>query len=168
MRLAAIKAQGYTLIEILVVLFIVSIVASVALLTISHNENKQLQMFANDLAQTVVLAKEQAMLEPTVLGVRFTDDSFNFLNYDPAAADKKNIWHLRQDTILGKREIPKNIELSVEIKQEKNLTENIPQVIISTNGDLTPFKIFVGKKGKKPRYVIIGQADGSITNQELS
>ena len=57
--------NGFTLIELLVVIFIISIVTSVALLSISRNENKQLEAFTNELVQTVTLAEEQAMLQPS-------------------------------------------------------------------------------------------------------
>ena len=46
--------------------------------------------------------------------------------------------------------------------------DQLPQVVISTNGDITPFTIYVGKKGKSPRYVIKGDADGNITSKLLS
>ena len=42
-----------------------------------------------------------------------------------------------------------------------------PQIVISTNGDVTPFTIYVGRKGKKPLYAISGDADGNVTSREL-
>lgn len=164
------ETNGYTLIEILVVIFIISIVTSVALLSIRQNENKQMETFANELTQAMQLAEEQAMLQPMVMGLSLNDNSFQFSSY---LKDEKNTnWIPLDDSALGKHRIPRNIQLGVEVASQKNDADkekkNIPQIIISTNGDITPFVIYVGKKGQKPRYAIKGDADGSITNKALT
>jgi len=69
---------GFTLIEILVVILIISIVTSVALLSISRNENRQLETFTKDLVQTLTLAQEQAMLQPAVLGLAIERHTYQF------------------------------------------------------------------------------------------
>lgn len=169
------RQAGYTLIEILIVLFIISIVTTVALLSISRNENKQLESFANELTQMVTLAEEQAMLQPTVLGLTFSEHSFQFSSLDTSNRDEKknkNTWIPLQDTRLAKRDIPSNIQLKIEVgnkslSMDDEEENHSPQIIISTNGDITPFTIYVGQKGGKPRYVITGNADGNVTSKEL-
>lgn len=164
---------GFTLIELLVVIFIISIVTSVALLSVGHNENRQLESFANELAQRVTLAEEQAMLQPAVLGLILDESSYQFAAYSPAVGDKKPTWTPIQDKILGQHPIPRDIELGVEVggkhftKTDEEETTKDPQVIISTNGDLTPFTIYIGKRGKTPRYVIRGDADGNVVTSLL-
>lgn len=165
-------SRGYTLIEILIVLFIISIVASVALLSISRNDNRQLESFANDLTQILSLAEEQAMLQPAVIGLALNEDSYQFASFDAVAKEKKTAWIPLQDTILGKHGIPRGIQIDVEVDGNRlsieNAVKNIPQIIISTNGDITPFTIYVSKSGEKPRYMIRGDADGNVTNKLLS
>lgn len=173
--------RGFTLVEILVVLFIISIVTSVAMLSISHNQNKKVETFANELTQLLTLAEEQAMLQPAILGVSFSSQSFQFASFEAVNETKKG-WVLLNDSILGKRTIPKNIQVNIKAgnvqfdakdneeseEQDEEVEVFHPQIIISTNGDVTPFAIYVGKSGEKPLYVIIGDADGSITNKALS
>jgi general secretion pathway protein H len=168
---------GFTLIEVLVVIFIISIVTSVALLSLSRNENRQLESFANEFAQIMTLAEEQAMLQPSVLGLSFNDHSFQFSVYQSAVEgeEKKHAWAPLQDNLLGSHVIPNSIQLSVKLdgksapsSGEEENTMNVPQIIISTNGDVTPFTIYVSKKGQKPRYAIRGEADGNITSKSLS
>jgi general secretion pathway protein H len=165
---------GFTLIELLVVIFIISIVTSVALLSIGRNENRQLESFANELAQRVTLAEEQAMLQPAVLGLRVDEFSYQFVTYNPSSGEKKPTWIPVQDKILGGQYlIPRDIELGVEVggkhlaTSDEEDTIKHPQVVISTNGDLTPFTIYVGKKGKSPRYIIRGEADGNVVTTLL-
>jgi general secretion pathway protein H len=157
--------KGYTLIEILVVLFIISIIACVALLTISQSQNKQLQTFAVELTQLVMLAEEQAMLQSTVLGLHFSDHGFQFARYRPSAEYKKNAWEPLQDRLLNRHTIPDDIEIGLEVNHGRINKNKDPQIVISANGEITPFTIFVGKKGQKPHYVITASADGSVINQ---
>lgn len=164
--------SGFTLIEILVVIFIMSIVTSVALLSVGRNENRQLESFAKELVQTVTLAQEQAMLQPSVLGLSIEKHAYQFAAYRLAENKKKNVWSPLTDHLLGIHTIPHNVELTVEMGGQKIAQEDdvahAPQVVISTNGDITPFTIYIGKKGKSPRYVIKGDADGTITSKLLS
>lgn len=172
------SVKGFTLIEILVVIFIISIVTSVALLTIGRNENKKIDAFASELTQLISLAEEQAMLQPQVLGFSIDDQSLQFKSMSQVG-DKKN-WSVLQDKLLGTREIPEGIELALRVNGEKpketgdepsseeDTIKKIPQIIISTNGDLTPFTLYIGKRGQKPRYLITGDADGHLTRQSLS
>ena len=155
---------GYTLIEILVVLFIISIVTSVALLTIGRNENKKMETFANELTEMVSLAEEQAMLQPTVLGMSFGKHSFQFASLQTVTDDKKNKWAPFQDAILNKHAIPSGIQVKVQVGNESA----DPRIVMSTNGDVTPFTIYIGKPGEKPSYAVIGDADGKISSKSLS
>lgn len=163
---------GFTLIEVLIVIFIISIVTSVALLSIGHNENKKIETFTNELTQVVSLAEEQAMLQPVILGIAFQENSFQFLRYEHDKDEKESRWIPLNDNVLGKHEIPQGVNVEVKV-QHVNMAEvkekiNVPQIIFSTNGDITPFTIRVGKKGKKPRHAIIGEADGHLTQKTLS
>jgi general secretion pathway protein H len=160
---------GYTLIEILIVLFIISIVTSVAMLSIGRNEDKQMQTFANELAQVMSLAEEQAMLQPVVLGLTLSKHALQFTSYQ----SEKNAWIPFQDSVLGKQSIPHAMQVAIEIGGGRTSSLDMaykknPQVIVSTNGDVTPFTIYIGKKGERARYAVIGDADGNITQQTLS
>jgi general secretion pathway protein H len=165
------RNAGYTLIEILIVLFILGIVTSVALLSINQNDNKRMESFANEITQIMTLAEEQAMLEPNVLGLSITEHAFQFASLQPGKGSKKNSWLPLEDVILGKHHIPRNIQIAIAVGGTPLNVDNLggdPQIIISMNGDITPFTIYVSKKGEKPRYAIIGDGDGNVTNQLLS
>lgn len=168
------SARGFTLIEILVVIFIMSIVTSVALLTISRNQNRQLEAYSRELQQTLALLEEEAMLKPSVLGVSIEGNRLQLSSYHPAEGEKKSAWKASQET-KGVYDIPRNIELSLEMSG-KNISlahddekeNHAPHIVISTNGDITPFTIYVARKGKSPRYVIKGDANGNISSQLLT
>ncbi len=158
--------EGYTLLELLVVLVIISIVAGMAVLTIGHNDNKELQAFTQSLAQSLTLAEEQALLQPTTLGLAFTPSSFRF--YEHRQSRSQMAWEPLSGPEMGQHAIPADIQVSLQIAQARAGLPpkgNTPSILISTNGSLTPFVILIGKKNKRPRYQVIGRADGSILSQ---
>lgn len=166
---------GYTLIEILIVLFIISIVTSVALLSISRSQNHELATFTTELTQLLSLAEEQAMLQPAVLGLTIKNDALQFSSYRAIPEEKKNVWTPLVNSILTKQHIPDDVEIGINVANKKNTDDSDdekknsnPQIIISTNGDITPFSIYIGRKGEKPRYVIKGDTDGKISSKALS
>jgi general secretion pathway protein H len=164
--------RGYTLIEILVVIFIISLVTSVAVLSIGRNENKQVEAFANQLTQMLSFAEEQAMLQPNVLGLSFNKHSLQFSSLQIEQDGTKQNWIPLNDNVLGKRDFPGDIEIGIQVgnalaNNDDQTVKDVPQIIISTNGDFTPFTIYVGRKGKKPLYVISGDENGTVTNKEL-
>lgn len=166
------RAAGFTLIELLVVLFIISIVTTTTLMTISHNENRDIETFAKELTQMVSLAEEQAMLEPNVLGISLASNSVRFSSLGKDTETNKSVWLPLEDRTLNNFVIPGNIQVSLEVAGGKvdivNGKNAIPQIIISTNGDVTPFVMYVGKKGKKPLYAITADADGNVASTALS
>lgn len=156
------KHKGYTLIEILIVIFIISIVSTVALVTIGHNKNRRLETIAKQITQMLTLAEEQAMLQPAMLGLYINESSFQFLIYQQQ-------WTVLQDKSLRSHSIPDNVALTFEnpTSTDNNDDSLTPQIIISTDGDITPFTLYIGNKGDAPRYVIKGEADGTVTSQML-
>lgn len=177
--------KGYTLIEILIVIVIISIVSTVALLSIGHNKNRRIESLAKQLTQMLSLAEEQAMLQPVVLGVSINERTITFLSYQPTDNNKNMHWVPVDDKTLKQRSIPDGIQVDVSsstsstvIASERSERGNPgdgstseestmqPQIVISPNGDVTPFTISIGQEGSAPLYVVKGEADGTISIQE--
>lgn len=159
--------HGFTLLEMLVVLFIIGVVMSVALLTLSYNDNRRLEGVANELVQIITLAEERAMLQPMVVGLSYSEHQLQFLRLKTAASENKNAWQPVPATLLSSATIPNDIQVNVVANDNPKALqaggERSPQIIFSTNGEVTPFTIYVGKKGEKPRYAVKGEANGYIT-----
>lgn len=163
---------GFTLIEVLIVVLIISIVTSVGVLTISRNTNKEVELFAKEFTQVIKMAEEQAMLQPAELGLVIKEETYQFVEMQKTKDGKASQWSPLDDNVLGVHAIPGHVEVRIATQgsQSKDDNENAqkqPQIVISTNGGVTPFTIYVGKKGAKPRFVITGDADGTITTKPL-
>jgi general secretion pathway protein H len=165
-------AAGYTLIEVLIVIFIISIVTTVTLMTIGRNENRDIETFAKEVTQMVSLASEQAMLQPTVMGISLAPHHIQFTSLQKDKETKKPVWLPMADHVLNDYSIPDNIQVTLQMAGNKielnGSSKTIPQIVISANGDVTPFVMYVGKVGMKPRYVIAADADGNVSSTLLS
>jgi general secretion pathway protein H len=162
------KSAGFTLIEILIVMVIISIVGAASLLSISRNKNSQMENFARQLTNLITLAQQQAMLQPAVIGMTFSDSTVQFYQYQEASAKQPEAWIALQSSALGKHPIPKSLRLVLKM-QDKTIVAKAdqPQLIISTNGDLTPFSIFIGEKEEAARYRVIGSDDGAVSSEKI-
>lgn len=159
------RGHGFTLIEILIVMVILSIVSGIAALTLSHNQQKQFEYLANSLAHTLTLAEEEAMLRPAILGLAFTPDRFQFFVFHPKVANNAAHWQALTDAIFGLHPIAKNIAITLLVQHKKAALDGKPQIIISTSGDITPFTILLGKKESLPSYQVTGYTNGSISSK---
>ena len=153
------KCGGFTLIEILIVMVIISIVSGVAVLTITSNQSKSVEYFANRLTHLIQLSEEEAMLRPATLGLALTPVSFEFYEY-------KKKWLPLSDKIFGRQSIPGSIKISLSVENNNAPLDGRPHIVISPSGDLSSFVIFVGKKNKPPMFKIIGEANGSVKIKE--
>jgi len=167
-----VHAAGFTLIELLVVIFIISIVTTVTLLTIGRNENRDIETFAKELTQMVSLAEEQALLEPAVLGIDVQSTGIAFKTLTKNQESQKSVWEPLTDHVLSRYAIPANMQVSLQVSGNQvdlaDEADSVPPIIISSNGGMTPFILYVGKAGKKPQYAITADADGNVFSTALS
>jgi type II secretion system protein H len=164
---------GFTLIEVLIVMLIVSIVGAVGILSISRNQMSRYQNLAKQITSMLSLAEEESLLQSTVLGLGFSPHSFQFYQFADKTKAEHNPWGTPIDTILGSRRIPDDIQITVKLRNREvpliaDAQNPKPQIIISTSGDIVPFNILIGKAGSKPRYQIIGHANGSLESAPIN
>lgn len=155
--------NGFTLIEILIVMIIISIVAGIAMITIHTNQRKQSETLAHLLVNTIQLAEQEAMLRPATLGLAFTPKNFQF--YIIEHDKEKNIdkWQPLSKP-LGSYKIPDDTKITLNIHDETVPANGEPKLIITPSNDLTPFVILIGKQGQTPYYQITGKANGEVTS----
>jgi len=154
----AVLERGYTLIEILIVMVIISIVAMTAVLSIHVNDNRRLSALAHEIANLISLTEEEALLRPAVLAFVPSQQGFGFVKYD----NDKHQWQALLQKPLDTHVLPNDIELILKIHDKVVPVDSAPQLIFSTNGDITPFIILLGIKDKPSHYQITGESNGEI------
>ncbi|MGV6816488.1 MAG: type II secretion system minor pseudopilin GspH [Thiotrichales bacterium] len=136
------RNQGFTLLELLVVLVIIGIITTLAVVRIGNPLADRLTEEAQRFTRLFQLAKEQAILENREYGIGLSFGGYQFFDY---AEDK---WQpLLTDPVFKPRQWPPGIEPELELEaQPVILSEEPPeqpQLFILSSGENTPFSLFL-------------------------
>jgi general secretion pathway protein H len=162
------KQKGFTLVEVLVVMVIISIVGSISLLSLGYNQNARYEKVGEQIKQMLALSSEESLLQASILGLGFSKDNFQVYRYQDQTDKTNNPWRKIADAALGMHHIPKDVQITVKVggkvipTMKDDMAESQPQLLIDTAGNIIPFTILIGKAGAKPHYQVQGAADGSV------
>ena len=156
------STQGFTLLEIMVVVVIISVLSSFVIVSL-QDRNKSIQ-FTNEakrLNHVIALAREEAILNSEILGLRFRKNGYTFMQRNNAE------WKPYNDRIFGPHEIPQGVEfqllingISTPLPVEKS--PKTPQIAIWPSGEISPFKLNIKSTIIHSVYTLIGNEFGSI------
>lgn len=184
--------RGFTLFELLATVIIIGIVVSLAALSIGDNQSEREHRAANQLAELLALAREQALFRGDDLGILFWRHGYSFFRLEDAR------WQgVDDDPLLRPRELPEGMELTLyleglkvklsplaprsratrrrrtEVDKDKGKDHGrprgkddrdhpMPQVFVLSSGETTPFELRIGD-GSEPDTRLTGDALGHVT-----
>jgi type II secretion system protein H len=143
------RARGFTLMELMVVIAIIGLVTAGVLIKFRGNtRDTQLDQEAQRLDALFDYVREQAELQTRDYGFRINDSGYSFVVFDVLG----NQWRpVDEDDALRERELPAGMksELVVEGRKvvltrkrnAKELDDFAPQVMIFANGDVSSFEL---------------------------
>lgn len=136
-------AFGFTLIEILVVLVVVSIVLAVALLSFGDfGMSRQQQLSLLQLKASMKSAQLEAVLKPMVLGLSITDTGYRYYTYETSADNTQDSWvTLSHDHLSDTHTF--NTGTTVLLNTRTSAEKNQPRIYFLPDGSITPFKLTV-------------------------
>ena len=151
------KNNGFTLIEILVVLLIIGITMGFALMSFGDfGEKRRIIVAAEQFTQYVKLVQQQAILETSTLGINFKNDGYQVLRFKAPAS-----WiALPANSIFHRQHFPKGLVINLRKISHKRGT---PVIIIHSSGDMTAFTLDFGTTKQATLATIIGLRNGTIT-----
>ncbi|MFN3579298.1 MAG: prepilin-type N-terminal cleavage/methylation domain-containing protein [Pseudomonas sp.] len=161
------RQSGFTLMELLVVLVLVGLIASLATLSIGDGAERQLRTETQRLAGVLRLARDELLITGSAdraLGLR--RDGYSFLEL-VVLDDATREWRPVVDPQLGPWMLENQlIELDLEIDgQRRPLPQTQgwePHVQMGNTGEMTPSLITLKVQGKPlVRYIEIG-LEGSV------
>jgi type II secretion system protein H len=131
------RSAGFTLIEILVVVFIIGIISAGVLLSVNlTGRDRDLEKESDRFFSLVNYAREQAQLQTREYGVLMHDDGYQFVAYDA----RRGVWReIYEDEILRVRKLPDGLDF-------KLVVDTRPVVLVPTGEIKKPDP----SKDKKP------------------
>jgi general secretion pathway protein H len=154
-----IKHRGFTLIEVMTVVFIIGVIITFASLSIGQNSDKTLEEEAKRLQYLIKLASEESVLRSTSMAVAFTKEGYQF-----ETVQGGQYVPLEKDKLFRKREFPADMKVDMELQgQEVSFgdQENLPRIFILSSGEMTAFKITLRLEDSQP-YIITGDLMGQV------
>ena len=145
------RIYGFTLIEILVVLLIVTVLVGVTVPRLpGFVDSADLDLEARRLELLLNMARSEAALDYVEFGFDLTDNGYEFVRYDPAVQR----WR-RQESPYHARELPEGLGLELEVSSSDfDLeAENLPAVLILSSGETTPVSITLRSDGRYHRIL---------------
>lgn len=180
------RQQGFTLLEVMVVVLIVGVMVTFASLSIGSRVNEdKLETEARRAEAIIKLASEEAEAKGVEIGLRFTEGGYRLLTLDSSRKwqDYEIGGPLRRRSFqspfaLDLRVEGRPIVLPPELtpEQEKALAESAelksqrendaqrmtPQVLLLSSGEITPFALQLTAPGITASYRIEADALGHV------
>ncbi len=166
------RAGGFTLLEMLVVVFIIGIMAAMFTLSVgvAGGTDRELRREAERLETLLALALEDASFQSRELGLRLYPGRYEFsVQVDP----EEDQWERISGDVFAPRELPKVFALELEIegravnleRSEKDVAKKYqPQLFIFSSGDLSDaFEIRIRSTEEDRSYSLAVAIDGKTT-----
>lgn len=158
------RSRGFTLFEIIVVVFIIGVIVTFASLSISQHSDRYLEDEAKRLHHLIRLATEEAVYRGQELSLLVTPHGYSF------AMLQGPKWEpIEDDPFFHSREFPETMEVKLIVdEQEVDLTdrEKPAQIYLLSSGELTPPFTLVLKGESDADYRIIGRFTGQVIYQQ--
>lgn len=157
--------RGFTLLELLAVLFIIGIIVSFAGLSVGQHSSRALQDEAERLHSLLRLASEEAVLQGRELAVQFSRQDYRFMSLDGAD------WlPIEDDKLLRARELPPSVEVELQlegVKADFGNAENPPRIFVLSSSEMTPFVLTL-RMAEGEAYVLEGGLTGKLDLKRLT
>lgn len=151
------RARGFTLIEILVVVFIIGLVSAGAILAFtSEKRDSQLEQEAERMDSLFTYVREQAELQTRDYGLRIDRLGYSFVVFDVLADQWRPV---DEDDAMRERNFPAGIRPAVVVEgreivldtkkkdSSKQVVDYSPDVLVFANGDVSSFEVTLQRDG---------------------
>jgi len=156
---------GFTLLEVLVVVFIIGIVLSIAVISLPTDHEKALQTEAERIDALIGLAQQEAIIRDREIALEVKTDGYRFLIQDGAAWIPMPDANFRPRTL----EEPMRLDLVMDgvplLKLDPDQgadddNETRPKVFILSSGELSEFTLSVRHPDVPVEFLIHGDVSG--------
>lgn len=163
-------SRGFTLMEIMVVVVLMGILASLAVLSVGGGPRDRLAEEGQRLAALVELQQQEAILSGEIRGVQFSRQGYAILTLD-----KQGTWSPPNATdTLIRHELPEDMALGLWVDNRPAPLEksSFPQILLLNSGEATEFVAVFGLAEDQsldaPLYRVASDAMGRLTVGEVT
>jgi general secretion pathway protein H len=179
------QSRGFTLIELMVVVFLIGLIAAAVVLTPSFGgRDAELEKEGERAYNLLTYVRDKAQLQTHEFGLFLSDTTYQFLTFDP----RRSVWRsVDEDDVLRQRQLPDGLKLRLVVegrqvilksaqeqaredaKKDKDQREKdrVPHIMLFSNGDLTPFQLTLEREGAGRSITMASTDDGKIEEQPL-
>ena len=179
-------ARGFTLIELLVVMVIIAVIASIGVISVNVAARDPAKSDSQQLADLAGLAAEQAIMQGQEYGLRLEAHAYSFYVYDGRT------WRpIQSDNLFYRHELGDEVTLTLQTEGtpatlapppatvqdptaatstapaaatgESAQTQDLPQVLLLSSGEMPPFEIDVTGAATGAVYKVVGTLADGIT-----
>lgn len=147
---------GFTLMELLVVLIILSIVAASIGVKLTLDSSSVVRDEARRLALLLQSAQEQAVLEGKFYSIKFNHHGYKFLTLN----DKGELEEIKNNSIFGHREFAEGIVLGNVLINEKLSSQADQGLLLTPVGTMPP--ITISLLYKENSWQVQSRPDGTV------
>ena len=167
------RSGGFTLIEILVVVVIIAVLTAGMILSVSatSGRDRDLEKESERMLALLNYTREQAEVRTREFGLLCTDNGYQFVNFDP----RRNEWVVVEtDEVMRARELPEGLTFAllvegrpIVLKRPPDSKDLTPQLMLYSNGDMTPFELTLLRDGSERSVAIASTEKGLIEAQPM-
>ncbi|HEY5604682.1 MAG TPA: type II secretion system minor pseudopilin GspH [Gammaproteobacteria bacterium] len=157
------RSRGFTLFEILVVVFVIGVIVTFGSLSISQHSDRYVEDEARRIHHLIRLATEEAVLSAQELSFLITNKGYSFAQLEGPKWEP-----IVDDRFFRQREFPENLKVKMKVYDEDvSLTnpEKPVQIYLLSSGEVTPFTLVLSGESSV-EYTITGNLTGQITYQQ--
>jgi len=145
------QRQGFTLVEILIVIFIISIIMTFAVLSLGDlGTSRRIVIAAEQFQSNLRSIQQEALLESTPYGVTFSPKGYLFLQFE---ITPEGDWHPLTLSHLGRLHLfPKHAKVLWQVPPHP---KNSPDIMISPAGEFSTFQVIF----KNDSHIVIARIE---------
>lgn len=140
------QSQGFTLIELLIVMVIIGIILGFVVIAFGDfGRKREVIMKQNHLADLIKLASMRAVIESKTYALSINEKNYHFYELTNPKKAPHGHWKTLKNTVFKSQTLAKH--KSFKYAHPSNLS--MPEIIISTQGNITPFQLTLGLVGNE-------------------
>jgi len=171
-------SRGFTLVEILVVVVIIGIVASMATLAIGVlGRDREVEEQTRRFWAVLQQAREEADLQSLDIGVFVSDNAYEYLRFD----QRQGAWQpIYDDKLYERRELPEGLRFRLWLEGREIVMKSgevdrpdkdenkkyPPQIAVLSSGEIAPFELRIERDATDALWRVVGLADNDLRAEE--